>query len=639
MRTVRLAQLPIPQPAKGSATGNVPLAAGCLAVAARAAGLGDVAIETVPVELTDDLGDTLLARALAAGEPDVLGLSLYLWNSERSLHLAREVKRLSPKTVILGGGPEVGPDNAFLNERGELDVAVTGEAEEVFPGVLDAILRGTDVRALPGVAARSGASMSAFTPPRPATFPLTRFPSPYVDGTLAVDPTRAVYVETVRGCRSHCTFCFYPKSSASLRTLDVADARRTLEAFLARGARGIVFLDPTFNHRPQFDALLDAILEVNRDRSATFFAEVRAEGLTEAQADKLAAAGFTKLEIGLQSVNPEALKRSQRGGSPELVAKAAAMLRARGIDLLVDLIIGLPGDRAEDVRRGVDFLLAHDLGRFAQVFPLSVLPGTAMRASAAQDGLEFDPAPPYRLRRTATMSGDDILATLLEAEDRLDRRLDEFPRPFLSERDAAEHPQDVFELDVERATVVERVRAREPGAQHVALWLRADDLWAARGAVLDAIDARIAVDPHATLDVVLAPGRAFPMNLIEAIAHRFAAAPRSYAGRHLAHRGEDAQHRLVTVLRAGTTFAPDWIEALDERVPVFREMTAHEALRRASRLGGDEPAARIVGDWPEQGDEVFRVLAQLADPEAITFADRALESRWVDEVLRYRETS
>lgn len=639
MHTVRLAQLPIPQPAKGSATGNVPLAAGCLAVAARDAGLTGVRVETVPVELTDDLGDTLLARELAAGEPDVLGLSLYLWNSERSLHLAREVKRLSPKTVILAGGPEVGPDNAFLMHRDEIDVAVTGEAEEVFPGVLDAILRGGDPRALPGVAVRDGRALSAFTPARAATFPLTRFPSPYLDGTLAVDPTRAVYVETVRGCRSHCTFCFYPKSSASLRTLGVADARRTLEAFLARGAKGIVFLDPTFNHRPQFDALLDAILDVNRDRRATFFAEVRAEGLTPAQADKFAAAGFTKLEIGLQSVNPDALKRSQRGGSPELVAKAAAMLRERGIDLLVDLIIGLPGDGVDDVRRGVDFLLEHDLGRFAQVFPLSVLPGTAMRASAAQDGLEYDPAPPYRLRRTATMSGDDILDALLDAEERLDRRLDEFPRPYLAQRDEAARPQDVFELDVDRATDADRVRAREPGAQHVALWIRGDDLWAARAAVLDAIDARLAVDPHATIDVVLAPGCAFPMNLIEAIARRFADAPRSYAGRHLAHRGEDAQHRLVTVLREGRAFAADWIEALDERVPVFREMSAHEALRRASRLGGDEPAARIVGDWPEHGDEVFRVLAQLADPECVTFADRALETRWVDEVLKYRETT
>ena len=84
--------------------------------------------------------------------------------------------------------------------------------------------------------------------------------------------------------------------------------------------------------------------------------------------------------MGLQSVNRETLKRVKRGGSPEKVAAAAKMLRAEGIDLLVDLIIGLPGDTPEDVARGIDFLLEHDLAEHAQVFVLSLLPGTAMRA-------------------------------------------------------------------------------------------------------------------------------------------------------------------------------------------------------------------------------------------------------------------
>ena len=35
---------------------------------------------------------------------DFVGFSLYLWNSERSLHLAREVKRRSPRTTVLIGG-------------------------------------------------------------------------------------------------------------------------------------------------------------------------------------------------------------------------------------------------------------------------------------------------------------------------------------------------------------------------------------------------------------------------------------------------------------------------------------------------------------------------------------------------------
>src|SRR3954471_17480017 len=133
MRKLRLVQLPVPPPAALAATGNVPLAAGCLGVAARVAGLGGrLEIDVVEPAATDALGDTLLADRIARDEPEFAGFSLYLWNSERSLHLAREVKRRSPRTRILIGGPEVGADNGFLLGQAGADLAVNGEAEETF---------------------------------------------------------------------------------------------------------------------------------------------------------------------------------------------------------------------------------------------------------------------------------------------------------------------------------------------------------------------------------------------------------------------------------------------------------------------------------------------------------------------------
>jgi hypothetical protein len=83
-------QLPVPQPAAYAATGIVPLAAGRLGVATRMYGLGDeLALDVLPPESSDVLGDTRLADRIARDEPEFLGLSLYLWNVGRSLHLAR----------------------------------------------------------------------------------------------------------------------------------------------------------------------------------------------------------------------------------------------------------------------------------------------------------------------------------------------------------------------------------------------------------------------------------------------------------------------------------------------------------------------------------------------------------------------
>jgi Radical SAM superfamily/B12 binding domain len=610
---LRLVQLPVPPPAALAATGNVPLAAGCLGVAARVHGLdGKLRIDVVEPSATDLLGDTLLADHIARDEPDFVGFSLYLWNSERSLHLAREVKRRSPRTKVLIGGPEVSPDNGFILGQPGADIAVTGEAEDTFARVIAALLEDESPAGIPGVAPRAPLGFSAFAPQSAANFPLTDYPSPYLEGLVPVEPHRSTYVETVRGCRSHCTFCFYPRSSSVLRVLDVERSAALVAGLRDRGAREVVFLDPTFNHRPEFDPLLDALIRVNASRSLTFFAEVRAEGLTPQHARKLKQAGFDRLEIGLQSVSRGTLKRVRRGGSPEKVAEAARLLHGEGIELLVDLIVGLPGDTPDDVLRGMDFLEANRLAQEAQVFPLSLLPGTAMRATAAEDGVVFDPAPPYRVRRTATFGEDALFETLLAAEERLGRRLDEWPRPHL-----VDGGLDGF-------------APQRPSNQHVALWFRAPDLFARRREILAAIGERLRLDPYATLDVVLCPDSPFPLDLLDAIRGRLDDAPPSYASRTLAHRGESFQRRIAVVLRGPQS--PGWLEAAREKAQVFREQTTAEALHDAERLGCELPGARIMG---AVDPDAFATLARRADADFVAFADPSLELAWTQRVLGF----
>lgn len=607
MPTLRLVQLPVPPPAALAATGNVPLAAGCLATAARVHGLDRrLGIDLVQPADTDALGDSRLADLLARDEPEYLGFSLYLWNCERSLYLASEVKRRSPRTRVLVGGPEVGPDNPFVLQQSGFDLAVTGEAEQTFAQLMAALLDGGDPSRVPGVAVRRPLGLSPFAPQCAADFPLAEYPSPYLSRLLPVEPRRSTYVETVRGCRSHCTFCFYPRSSGVLRTLDVAQSAQLVSALRDRGAREVVFLDPTFNHRPQFEPLLDALIDVNRDRALTLFAEVRAEGLTPVHARKLKAAGFDRLELGLQTVNRETLQRVRRGGSAEKVAEAARMLHGEGIELLVDLIIGLPGDTPDDVLRGIEFLDRNGLAHEAQVFPLSLLPGTAMRATAADDGVVFDPAPPYRVRRTATFSEEQLVSTLFAAEDALCRRLDEWPRPHLCQ-----------------AARIDGNAPQQPGPQHAALWFDGGDLRLED--VLRAVDERLRVDPYATLDVVLRTPRA-TQALVDAVRARFAAAPQSYLSRSLGHRGEDAQRRIAVVLPPGAP-APSF-----ERAQIFREQSAAEAARDPERIGDDLPAALVVG--PADEAQLDR-LARHADADLVAFADEPLERAWQERVLGF----
>jgi radical SAM superfamily enzyme YgiQ (UPF0313 family) len=636
--TITLVQLPVPPSTALCPTGNVALAAGCLASAVRVSGLAEhLDVRLLSPFETDLLGDTLLATRIANEEPDILGLSLYLWNTERSLHLGREVKRRSPKTTVIVGGPEVTPDNRFVLDQPGFDFAVAGEAEESFVDLLRSILEGRDAVGLPGVSVRGPQGMSGFGAPTRASFPLKRYPSPYLTGVLRVEPERSCYVETARGCRSRCSYCCYPRSSPSVRTLPVPLALQLFRRLQAEGAREVVFLDPTFNHRPDLIPLLEGLAAIHRDRSLHLFAEVRAEGLTAKVADRLAAAGFRKVEIGLQSVTREALVRSRRGGSPERVACAARLLEERGIRVAVDLIAGLPGDRSADVARAVEFLCERGLDAEAQVFPLSVLPGSQIRADAPKLGLTYDPAPPYYLRQSPWMEGSELAETLLAAERRLGRRFTEQPRLLLARREETSGAPDVFSVDLDWPGAAQLEAAAQPGASHVALWLRGRDLHGARGIARQVIEARFRVDPHAVLDVILCPRSPFPLDLLDFLQGILDRAPSSYLVRSLAWRGENAQRRIGVVLPQGVKVPQDWLEALLARVPVFRDQSLARAIEDAPRLGADLPAARIVDAQEGVPDDAWCELERRADPAAVSFESRSLEAAWVREVLGYRE--
>lgn len=384
--TMLLMQLPVIPPAAFAATGNTCLAPACLAAAAATDNIGrNCDIQIADPELVNMMGDTALVDWIGRQAPDVIGCSLYLWNTERSLRILRRVRALSPEVRIIVGGPDIEPDNTCLVQRGCFDIAVSGEGEGVLPAVL------TDAFKIRNK--RLGADMQGsgkFVCAADSGFPLDRYPSPYLAGLLSVIPGETTYVETARGCPSHCSYCFYSRGKASVRRLPLKDLEYLLSFLHERGATNVSLLDPAFNRRSDFTELLKVIARANRKRRMSFFAEINAEALPDDSIRMLARAGFTRIEVGLQSVNTSTLRRVGRGGNPDAIIRKAVLMKKSGIDPLVDLMVGLPGDTIEDVVQGVGMLQSHGLADAIQVLPLSVLPGTRMRRDAARHGLVYD---------------------------------------------------------------------------------------------------------------------------------------------------------------------------------------------------------------------------------------------------------
>jgi coproporphyrinogen III oxidase-like Fe-S oxidoreductase len=118
----------------------------------------------------------------------------------------------------------------------------------------------------------------------------------------------------------------------------------------------------------------------------------------------LAAAGFTRISLGMQSAVPRVLATLDRTHDPERVARAVGWARRAGLAVSLDLIYGTPGESAGDWRASIEAALACDPDHVS-AYALVVEAGTRLAA---------------RVRRgEISAPDDDDLADKYEAADAL----------------------------------------------------------------------------------------------------------------------------------------------------------------------------------------------------------------------------
>lgn len=549
--TILLLQLPIPPLGPEPIKSNVPLAAGYLKMYAEQQGLATAYdIQILPPPVVNTLGDWELVNAILEREPWMAGFTCYLWNIERTLWIAERVKEAKPSIRIILGGPEITADNQWVLESLCVDYAAIGEGEQTFAELLGELknhnepqkpIDGLFVRperlpplqptltikgrsekglSLPLATIDNGGCCSTpqETPsllPKPAfrkpLANLNDISSPYLAGILDAAEEKMLMLETIRGCIFKCKFCYYPKSYDDLYYVSEEKIIANLDHARQRGATEVVLLDPTLNQGRNFNDFLRLLIRCNPDKQFTFFGELRAEGITEETAKLLRQANFTEVEVGLQSIDPHAMELMDRKNNLKAVERGIRAMMAEGIKVKVDLIIGLPGDTADSIRRGMEYLKEKQLYSDVQVFNLAILPGTAFRQEAEQLGLSFQPRPPYYVLRTPTLQTEDLFMLMEEAQHVFEMEWDPLPAPELPDMTGLRHGDAVMnKQSVATAQLIDldkggKLRLPERKAQAFTLWFRSKFFKRHRDTMERTLLRLLEENPFTTLQVVLEP--------------------------------------------------------------------------------------------------------------------------------------
>ena len=373
-------------------------------------------------------GDALILNKILEKNPDCVCFSVYLWNIERSLYIASKIKELQPNTLIIFGGPDITLDNGFILTKTGFDIGIIGEGEDSLIHVAKVVLAEKNhediIRSLKEI---GGITVENKIFLKGKQTPLYKMISPYLSNQAYPSFDGSILIESMRGCIHSCTYCYYHKNFKKVRYVPVEKVFKEIQWAEQNSVKEISFVDPSFLRRKNVKLFLEELAK-RTYKDLEIFCELNAEDVCESSADLIARANIKSTEIGLQSINPYTLRLVNRRFDREKFVKGVLNLRQRKINVLLDLMVGLPGDRLEDVTQGVDFIIENDLFDDIGMYPLFVLPGTEMRERASDFGIEFSLNPPYIVKSTTTMSKRDIIESFVYAEHR--SGLDLFPREF-----------------------------------------------------------------------------------------------------------------------------------------------------------------------------------------------------------------
>lgn len=346
----------------------LPLAAGLLTASVRNDSFLNEAFKVKIVCFREDLTQILDKYE----DPEVMGFSLYTWNFNLSMIVAKRVKELYPNIKIIMGGPSTprnsGDIHHFFSHYPFVDFVVHGEGEMTFVDLLTTIKKGEDYADVMGISFRDSSLLTQvrITSSRPRIKSLSEIPSPFLTGVfdelLETDRDRITGTvwETNRGCPFKCTFCDWGQATQS--KVMVHDSDRLIKELNWISDRKIPYIfsaDANFGIKRNDLHIAEHIGKLYQSSGYPHYMMVNwtknshEKTINIADTLKRSGVGFM-VTLSMQSFHEETLDAIKRSNiSLDTFDILKKEYNRRGIDTYSELLLGLPGETYESFTNGL----------------------------------------------------------------------------------------------------------------------------------------------------------------------------------------------------------------------------------------------------------------------------------------------
>lgn len=341
------------------------------------------------------------------GRYDLVCFSCYIWNIDMILRLGSDLKKAKPRMKILLGGPEVSYESRrLMEEHLWIDYILRGEGEVSFPRFCRALMEGEALSRCEGLTYRMEEEICENADGcLPSSDQI-----PFLYSRMDPEKDKVVYYESSRGCPYRCSYCL-SSLEKGIRALPLERVKKELDFFLKRNVKQVKFIDRTFNYDRKRAAEIWRYLMEQDNGVTNFHFEICGELLDDESLRLLEEArdGLFQFEIGIQTVNPQALAAVDRNPeSSSLLKKVKQLIELGNSHIHVDLIAGLPFEDYESFGRSFDAVYSLCADNLQLGF-LKMLKGTKIRRQTDEYAYVFRETAPYEIISNRYLAAEELV--------------------------------------------------------------------------------------------------------------------------------------------------------------------------------------------------------------------------------------
>jgi anaerobic magnesium-protoporphyrin IX monomethyl ester cyclase len=328
---------------------------------------------------------------------DIVGVTITSQIASSAVKLVDFIKRTSPKTPVIIGGPHCTIQGKQALEEIKADISVTGDGEHTINEIVDVFEKKKEFADVHGIFYRSEKEIKTGLPGYEIEdldeieFPSRHLVSQYAYGKRKVAGVtffakgKITSMVTTRGCPFHCRFCVSKAIFKKYRFRSPENVIRELEE-IVKDYNSVFIVDDNFlSNKKHAEKIMDFLIEKKLNLEI-WIAGVRVTDADEHLFKKMRKAGVKSIEFGIESGNQEILDYYDKKITLDQIRRAVKLSKNAGFLTIGNFIMGAPIETEKHMEDSIVFAKELNLD-FAFFYPYSYLKGSSLWDDAFRDGI------------------------------------------------------------------------------------------------------------------------------------------------------------------------------------------------------------------------------------------------------------